>query len=156
MFLPSSLKIFLLHHGMFSICDPQFSLLPRYLKKWNKQWSWAFSFVTFFKIWWWCYPIVSVSGTFEGWRIGGRGGTPRKPNSRAILQGLDQKSKMEEAVSKMAGRRASVEGQSRRRVISYRNVNRRCKKNFVKGSFSKVELTTLQTAASYDKVHFFI
>jgi len=40
--------------------------------------------------WWWCYPTPS-----EGW---GRGGTPRRPNSRAIPQGLDQRSKMEEVM----------------------------------------------------------
>jgi len=32
--------------------------------------------------WWWCYPNPS-----EGW---GRGGTPRRPNSRATPQGLDR------------------------------------------------------------------
>jgi len=31
--------------------------------------------------------------SFEGW---GRGGIPQKPDSRATLQGLDQRSKMEE------------------------------------------------------------
>jgi len=36
--------------------------------------------------WWWYYSISS-----EGW---GRGGTPRRPNSRATPQGLDQRSKM--------------------------------------------------------------
>jgi len=35
---------------------------------------------------WWCYPTPS-----EGW---GRGGTPRRPNSRATPQGLDQSSKI--------------------------------------------------------------
>jgi len=35
--------------------------------------------------WWWCYPTPS-----EGL---GRGGTPRRPNSRATPQGLDQRSK---------------------------------------------------------------
>jgi len=45
--------------------------------------------------WWWCYPTSS-----EGW---GRGGTPRRPNSRATPQGLDQKSKMEEVVPERLG-----------------------------------------------------
>ena len=35
--------------------------------------------------WWWYYPTPS-----EGWE---RGGTPRRPNNRAIPQGLDQKSR---------------------------------------------------------------
>jgi len=56
--------------------------------------------------WWWCYPILS-----EGW---GRGGTPRRPNSRATTQGLYQRLKME-VVPKMARRRGSDAGQSRRR-----------------------------------------
>jgi len=32
--------------------------------------------------WWWCYPTLSE----RRWR----GGTPRRPNSGATLQGLDQ------------------------------------------------------------------
>jgi len=42
----------------------------------------------------------------------GRGGTPKRLNSRATPHGLDQKSKME--VPKMARRRDSDAGQSRR------------------------------------------
>jgi len=53
---------------------------------------------------WWCYPIPS-----EGW---GCGGTPRRPNSRAMPKGLDQSSKMEEVVPKVARRRVSDAGQS--------------------------------------------
>jgi len=49
--------------------------------------------------WWWCYPTLS-----EGW---GRRGPPRRPNSRATPQGLEQRSKMEEVVPKMARRRGS-------------------------------------------------
>jgi len=41
--------------------------------------------------WWWCYPTPS-----ERW---GHGETPRRPNSRATPQGLDQRSKMEEVVT---------------------------------------------------------
>jgi len=44
--------------------------------------------------WWWCYPIPS-----EGW---GHGRIPRRPDSRATPQGLDQRSKMEEVVPTMA------------------------------------------------------
>jgi len=44
--------------------------------------------------WWWCYPASS-----EGCRCGE---TPRKRNSLATAQGLDQRSKMEEVVLKMA------------------------------------------------------
>jgi len=43
---------------------------------------------------WWCYPTPS-----DRWR---REGTPRRPNSRATPQGLDQRSKIEEVVPKMA------------------------------------------------------
>jgi len=35
----------------------------------------------------------------------GRGGIPRRPNSRATLQRLDQRSKLEKVVPKMARRR---------------------------------------------------
>jgi len=59
--------------------------------------------------WWWCHPTPS-----EGW---GRRGTPLRRNSWATPQGLDQKSKMEEVVPKMARRRASDAGQSRRRWV---------------------------------------
>jgi len=45
----------------------------------------------------------------------GRGGTTRRPSSRATPQGLDQRSKMEEVVPKMARRRGSDAGQSRKR-----------------------------------------
>jgi len=70
-----------------------------------------FNFV--FEWQWWCYPTPS-----EGW---GRGGTPQKPNSRATPQGLGQRLKMEELVPKMARRRGSDAGQSRRRwVVSCR------------------------------------
>jgi len=56
--------------------------------------------------WRWCYPTPS-----EGWE---RGGTPRRPSSRATPQGLNQRSKMEEVVPMMARRRGSDAGQSRR------------------------------------------
>jgi len=53
------------------------------------------------KAWWWlCYPTPS-----EGW---GRGGTPRRLNSRSTPQGLDQMPKVEEAVPKMARRRVKA------------------------------------------------
>jgi len=58
--------------------------------------------------WWWYYPTPS-----EEW---GRGGTPRRPNSRATPQGLDQRSKME-VVPKIARRKGSDAGQSRRRLV---------------------------------------
>jgi len=45
----------------------------------------------------------------------GCGGTPQRPNSRATPQGLDQRSKMKEVVRKIARRRGSDVGQSRRR-----------------------------------------
>jgi len=48
-------------------------------------------------MWWWCYPT-------------GRGETPRRPNSRGTPQGMDQKSKMEEVVPKIARRRGSDAG----------------------------------------------
>jgi len=41
----------------------------------------------------------ATSTSTERWE---RGGTPRRPNSRATLQGLDQRSKMEDVVPKMA------------------------------------------------------
>jgi len=59
------------------------------------------------KTWWLYYPTPS-----EGW---GRGETPRRPNSRATPQGLDQMSKMEEVVPKMARRRGLDAEQSRRK-----------------------------------------
>jgi len=52
----------------------------------------------------------------EGW---GRGGTQRRPNSRATPQGLNQRSKMEEVVLKMARRRlgcGSIQGPTSRRL----------------------------------------
>jgi len=45
----------------------------------------------------------------------GRGEAPRRPNNRATLQGLNQRSKMEEVVLMMARRRVSDAGQYRRR-----------------------------------------
>jgi len=45
--------------------------------------------------------VVVLSDPFR--RIG-RGGTPRRPNSRATPQGLDQRAKIEEVVPKMARR----------------------------------------------------
>jgi len=56
--------------------------------------------------WWWCYLT-----TFEGWR---RGGTPRRSNSWATPQDLDQRSKMKELMPKMACRRGADARQSRR------------------------------------------
>jgi len=52
--------------------------------------------------WWWYYPTPS-----EGL---GRGGTPRRPNSRVMPQGLDWRSKW-----KKWCQRGSDAGQSRRR-----------------------------------------
>jgi len=57
--------------------------------------------------WWWCYQTSS-----EGW---GRGRTPRRSNSRTTTQDLDQTLQMEETVPKIARRRGSDAGQSRRR-----------------------------------------
>ena len=57
--------------------------------------------------WWWNYPTPS-----EGW---GRGGTPRRPNSRATPQGLDHRSRIEREEPKIDLRRGSEAGQSRRR-----------------------------------------
>ena len=59
--------------------------------------------------WWWYYPTP-----FEGW---GRGGTPRRPNSRATPQGLDHSSRMEREEPKIDLRRGSEAGQSRRRWL---------------------------------------
>jgi len=47
----------------------------------------------------------------------GRGGTPRRPNSRATPQGLNQRSKMEKVVPKMEHQRGSDAGQSRRKWV---------------------------------------
>ena len=58
-------------------------------------------------LWWWYYPTPS-----EGW---GRGGTPRRPNSRATPQGLDHRSRIEREEPKIDLRRGSEAGQSRRR-----------------------------------------
>ena len=57
--------------------------------------------------WWWYYPTP-----FEGW---GRGGTLRRPNSRATPQGLDHRSRIEREEPKIDLRRGSEAGQSRRR-----------------------------------------
>ena len=57
--------------------------------------------------WWWYYPTPS-----EGW---GRGGTPRRPNSRATPQGLDHRSRIEREEPKIDLRRGSEAEQSRRR-----------------------------------------
>jgi len=54
----------------------------------------------------------------EGWSCGE---TPRRPNSRATPQGLDQRSKIEEVVPKMARQRGSDAGQSRRKWVQGRN-----------------------------------
>jgi len=51
-------------------------------------------------------------GGLEGWR---HGGTPWRSNSRATHKGLDQRSKIEEVVPKMARRRGSDAEQSRKR-----------------------------------------
>jgi len=60
-----------------------------------------------YKAWWswWCYPTSS-----------GHGGTPRRPNSQATTQGLDQRSKMKE-VPNMARRRGSDAGQFKRQWV---------------------------------------
>jgi len=81
-------------------------------RKWTSKENVHFYFKHIYTRWWWCYPTP-----FEVW---GRGGTPRVPNSRATPQGLDQRSKMEAVVSKMACRRGSDTGQSRRWVRSCR------------------------------------
>ena len=59
--------------------------------------------------WWWYYPTPS-----EGW---GRGGTPRRPNSRATPQGLDHRPRIEREEPKIDLRRGSEAGQSRRRWL---------------------------------------
>ena len=59
--------------------------------------------------WWWYYPTPS-----EGWV---RGGTPRRPNSWATPQGLDQRSRIEREEPKIDLRRGSEAGQSRRRWL---------------------------------------
>ena len=56
---------------------------------------------------WWYYATPS-----KGW---GRRGTPRRPNSRATLQGLDHRSRIEREEPKIDLRRGSEAGQSRRR-----------------------------------------
>jgi len=50
-------------------------------------------------------------------RAGGPGGTPLRPNSQATPQSLDQRSKMKDVVPKMARRRGSEAGQSKRRQV---------------------------------------
>ena len=55
----------------------------------------------------WYYPTPS-----DGW---GRGGTPRRPNSRATPQGLDHRSRIEREEPKIDLRRGSEARQSRRR-----------------------------------------
>jgi len=55
--------------------------------------------------WWWCYPTPSEDGDMEE-LYGDQ--TVRQP------EGLDQRSKMEEAVPKMERRRGSDAGQSTR------------------------------------------
>jgi len=58
--------------------------------------------------------VVVLPGPFRGlgaWR------TPQRPNSRATPQGLNQRSKMEEVVPKIASRRDSETGQSGRRWV---------------------------------------
>jgi len=58
--------------------------------------------------------VVVLPTPSEEWE---RGGTPWRPNSRATPHGLDKSSKMEEVVPKMARRRGSDAGLSRRRWI---------------------------------------
>jgi len=55
--------------------------------------------------------VVVLPDSSEGW---GHGGTLRISNSRATSQGLDQRSKMEKVVPKMARRRAQVRDNPRR------------------------------------------
>jgi len=50
--------------------------------------------------------VVALPDPFRGW---GRRETPRRPNSRATPQGLDQRSKTE-ALPKIARRRGSEAG----------------------------------------------
>ena len=56
--------------------------------------------------------VVVLPDPFEGW---GRGGTPRRPNSRATPQGLDHRSRIEREEPKIDLRRGSEARQSRRR-----------------------------------------
>jgi len=78
-----------------------------YISNSGQHWTGQMALVVRRWWWWWCYPTPS-----EGW---GRGGTLRRLKSRATPQGLDQRSKMEEVVPKMARRRGTDAGQSRRR-----------------------------------------
>jgi len=50
-----------------------------------------------------CQHCFNISTPYEGW---GRGGIPRRPNSQATPQGLDQGSKLE-VMPKMARWRSS-------------------------------------------------
>ena len=59
--------------------------------------------------WWWYYPTPS-----EGW---GCGGTPRRLNNWATLQGLDHRSRIEIEEPKIDLRRGLEAGQSRRRCL---------------------------------------
>jgi len=68
--------------------------------------------------------VLSYSTSSEGWV---RERILRKPNIRATPQGLDQKSKIEEVVPKIAPRRGLDAGQYRKSLCSY--VRKRCKKN---------------------------
>jgi len=81
-------------------CEWNWKLQQKLLRKQMKQKSHSQPFLL--NRWskrWWCYPTPS-----EGW---GREGTLLRSNSRAMPQGLDQRSKMEEVVPKMARRRGS-------------------------------------------------
>ena len=56
--------------------------------------------------------VVVLPDPFRGW---GRGGTPRRPNSRATPQGLDHRSRIEREEPKIDLQRGSEARQSRRR-----------------------------------------
>ena len=56
--------------------------------------------------------LVVLPDPSEGW---GRGRNPRRPNSRATPQGLDQRSRIEREEPKIDLRRGSEAGQSRRK-----------------------------------------
>ena len=58
--------------------------------------------------------VVILPDPFRGM---GRGGTPRRPNSRATPQGLDYRSRIEREEPKIDLRRGSEAGQSRRRWL---------------------------------------
>ena len=75
--------------------------------RWKSMWNERKDCLKMNEWWWWYYPTPS-----EGW---GRGGIPRRPNSRATPQGLDHRLRIEREEPKIDLRRDSEAGQSRRR-----------------------------------------